>query len=637
MRFPFVAAATLIFIPPAFGQRADDNALAAAEDAFGMTVGTETIGLYSADEVRGFSAIDAGNARLDGLYFDLQTDLTDHLIDSSAMRVGISSQGYPLPAPTGIVDYKLRRPGEKRLISALVSYGEYDSRIVSIDAQLPVLKDKLSVGLGGSLGSIQPEYGAGLKDQQSAVILRWRPTDRIDVVPFWTRQLLDDDGPRPLIFVAGSYLPEKYLRGNYFGQSWTGTRSTGDTFGVLTEAKLSDAWALKAGVFRSIYASDHSFSELYRDAQPDGVARYEIVADPAQRYASTSGEVRLARSFVTETLQQSLQFAVRNRDQRRRYGGSDSLDLGLVRIGERRPIDRPDFHFGPEARDHVKQTTLGLAYSARWPARAEGSVGVQKVRYRKEVELPFPNETTLGKDDPTLFNAGGTVHVSEALSFYASYSRGLEEGGVAPASAVNKDAAPAIKTQQKDGGLKLALTPQVQVIAGVFDIRKPYYSVDGEGLYRKLADQSHRGVELSVSGQVSPRANVAVGAVLMRPRVEGELVDSGEIGDKPVGQTSRSVIANAEYRFAAIQGLSVDTNIVSYGSRVASSDNSLEIPSRTVVGIGARHRFTMGRAQATIRLHVGNVFNNYGWRTNASGVFEPNAQRSFYAEFAADF
>jgi hypothetical protein len=45
----------------------------------------------------------------------------------------------------------------------------------------------------------------------------------------------------------------------------------------------------------------------------------------------------------------------------------------------------------------------------------------------------------------------------------------------------------------------------------------------------------------------------------------------------------------------------------------------------------------MGRAQATIRLHVGNVFNNYGWRTNASGVFEPNAQRSFYAEFAADF
>src|SRR5690349_24230844 len=116
MRRFTLAAATLTVMAPAFAQRADDNALQQAQDAFGTTVGIETIGLYAPEEVRGFSALDAGNERLDGLYFDLQTPLTDHLIDSTAMRVGISSQGYPLPAPTGIVDYRLRRPGDRRVI-----------------------------------------------------------------------------------------------------------------------------------------------------------------------------------------------------------------------------------------------------------------------------------------------------------------------------------------------------------------------------------------------------------------------------------------------------------------------------------------------------------------------------------------
>ena len=56
-------------------QRADDNAVKSADDAFGNSVGNENIGLYSPFEVRGFSAVDAGNVRLDGLYFDRQTDV----------------------------------------------------------------------------------------------------------------------------------------------------------------------------------------------------------------------------------------------------------------------------------------------------------------------------------------------------------------------------------------------------------------------------------------------------------------------------------------------------------------------------------------------------------------------------------
>ena len=56
------------FITPAVAQRTGENAVTSADDAFGTSVGNETIGLYSTDEVRGFSPVAAGNIRIDGLY-----------------------------------------------------------------------------------------------------------------------------------------------------------------------------------------------------------------------------------------------------------------------------------------------------------------------------------------------------------------------------------------------------------------------------------------------------------------------------------------------------------------------------------------------------------------------------------------
>src|ERR1041384_7411199 len=55
---------------PALGQRAEENAVTSAEDAFGTTIGRESIGLYSEDDVRGFSPASAGNVRIEGLFFD---------------------------------------------------------------------------------------------------------------------------------------------------------------------------------------------------------------------------------------------------------------------------------------------------------------------------------------------------------------------------------------------------------------------------------------------------------------------------------------------------------------------------------------------------------------------------------------
>ena len=54
----------------ALAQRAQENAVSSADDAFGSSVGLESTGIYSEQDTRGFSPSKAGNARIDGVYYD---------------------------------------------------------------------------------------------------------------------------------------------------------------------------------------------------------------------------------------------------------------------------------------------------------------------------------------------------------------------------------------------------------------------------------------------------------------------------------------------------------------------------------------------------------------------------------------
>jgi iron complex outermembrane receptor protein len=622
----------------AHAQRADDNAVKSADDAFGNSVGNENIGLYSPFEVRGFSAVDAGNVRLDGLYFDRQTDPITLLVPSSTMRVGISAQGYLLPAPTGIVDYQLARAGEKARISPVAGYGPFDSLFVDIETEMPIVAGKLGIAGGVSYFEDAFENGSDERGWSVAAAPRWRPTDSIEIIPFYSRTTIEDSEAQPLIFVAGPHLPPQIERAHFFGQSWADNASVGENYGAVANVGFGQDWTINAGIFRSQFQADASFADLFLDTTPQGLANRVMVADRNQKFGSTSGEVRVGKRFVSGKRYHALYYSLRGRDQQRRYGGSDFADLGIARIGEHVEAPQPQFEFGPQTRDEVTQWTHAVAYRGRWSEHIEVTAGLQKTRYEKEVTEPDALAPQLGKDDPWLYNAGLALYQSEKLAWYASYSTGLEEGGVAPENAANKNAAPpAIRTKQWDAGLRYALTPALKVVAGVFDIQKPYYGLDDANVFRELGEERHRGIELSLAGQVVEGLNVVIGTVLMEPRVSGEEVTNGTIGKVPVGQTERFTVGSAEYQLPWMPSFSVSATVQSVDDRMASSDNQLSIPARSVLDLGARYRFKIGGAPATLRLSLGNVFDKFGWRTNSSEVFVTNAPRRISITLAADF
>src|SRR6185503_162275 len=92
----------------ALAQRADANVVAEAEDAFGLSLSGQSVGLYNSRNIRNSDPVQLGNLRLDGLYFDRQGAFTTQLIGSTAIRVGGTIIELPFPAPAGIVDFRIR-------------------------------------------------------------------------------------------------------------------------------------------------------------------------------------------------------------------------------------------------------------------------------------------------------------------------------------------------------------------------------------------------------------------------------------------------------------------------------------------------------------------------------------------------
>ena len=145
------ALALLAMSGTAHAQRASENAVASADDAFGSTVGMETTGIYTEFDTRGFSPGMAGNVRLDGIYIDLVNVLAGRVRAGTAVRVGFSAEEYPFHAPTGIVDHKSRPFPEELGFSPAFNSTGFGGYIAESDFRLPVIAEHLS--LTGGTGS----------------------------------------------------------------------------------------------------------------------------------------------------------------------------------------------------------------------------------------------------------------------------------------------------------------------------------------------------------------------------------------------------------------------------------------------------------------------------------------------------
>ncbi len=643
----FFAAPALAQVPPdpapeipapvaltAAGTRAAENAVRQAGDAFGTTIGQEEIGLYSSDEVRGFSPQVAGNVRIAGLYFDKVFFPSDRISGSSVIRVGPTVFGSPFPSPTGIVDLGLRVPGDKAAASLLVGVDTFGSRTIEADMALP-LSDSLSLGIGGAID--HDHAGDGTRDYyyEGAAIVRWRPAPGVEIVPFVSLAYTPFHEAATIYVPQGDALPPRLPRGFWNGPAWQRTRETELDAGVVANWAIGGGWSLKAGLFRSVVDYHADYTNLLVDVRPDGSARHEVLADPPLLFASTSGEVRLSRLWLDGPRTHQVHLALRGRSADRRFGGAATIDLGATTLTTPNTTPQPAFAFTAQEQDRVRQWTLGLGYEGRWDGIGELSLGLQRSDYRKRIGLPDAPPVATDAT-PLLYNANIAINLSSRLAAYGGHVTGLEESGVAPENAVNRnEALPAIRTRQFDAGLRWRPVDDIRLVAGVFEVSKPYYNLDATGRFRALGNVRNRGIEASVSGPVTRHLTVVAGTVLLWPKVDADGVAG--VGPRPVGAVSRRFAFNADWRPPQAPGLSLDLAVNHQSAQTATVSNLTEIPAQTFVDVGGRYGFKLGDKAATVRVQVENLFGLQGYELYGAGAYRPIWGRAARGYLTVDF
>lgn len=621
---------------PAMAQRTDENAVKSAEDAFGVTVGHESLGIYSADNIRGFSPGVAGNFRMEGMYFDVQAPVSGRVVAGATLRVGPAAQGQSFPAPTGVVDYVLRDSGNDYAASVVLDLDAYGSVGGELDMQLPIVTDHLSTAIGTAVRRDHFGNGGHVRSFSWGMVPRWRPAPEVEVTGFWGHIKRSDETTQGIYLAQGDFLPGRIRRGKFPGPDWVLNENVYDNYGVVSKAILG-SWTIRAGLFRSEVRSGVGYLNLVALDTPTTGERI-VAAFPAVDQASTSGELRVSREFAEGVRRHLFTVSMRGREVKNRNGDGDQAEFGSFDINARIAPPRPDFARGAITQDGVRHKTGAFAYSLAWQGLGELTLGAQRSRYVKNVR---PEGQAQSRRVTQLWLPSMSIAspLSDRISVYGSYVKGLEDAGSSPSYAANaNEILPAIRTSQWDAGVKWTPFQNATVIMGYFNVAKPYLALDQADIYRSIGHERHQGAELSLTAQVNDRLTIVTGAVMGRPRVSKSPLTNEVIGKRPVGQSDFSGQFNVDYSLPFVaEGLSVD-GYASYQSRQAGTvDNAVMIDGYATFGVGGRYQWKWGKTPLTLRVQMGNIFNAYSYYAAGSGVYLPIDQRSASAYLVVDF
>jgi iron complex outermembrane recepter protein len=625
----------------AHAQRAAENAVASADDAFGSSVGLETTGIYNDRDTRGFGPAEAGNARIDGIYYDPVGNLSGRLREANLIRVGFSAEDYPFNAPTGIADYRFRRFPKEQGISVGAHRAAFGGDILDLDVRLLLLGGKLAI-TGGPAHAYLPQTDGAENHSWGWTFRPILRTGGVEFAPFVARAWFTGEHTHPLVVVSSGPVPELPRQRVYLGQKWARGHNDADHYGATLKASITPALSLRAGLFRSVSKRHERYTEIFSIIGTSPLANHLLIADPRQDVSATSGEALFALRLGSGRWSHRLLAGFRARDRRTDSGGSDIRNFGTVRLGDLDPEPEPVFGFGRVNAGRVQQSALMLGYFGKLDGLGHVNLGVQKARYRGSQRDGRTGLTTTQRDAPWLYNAVVSAELAPRLSAYLGTERGLEDSGVAPENALNRaEQLPATRTRQFEGGLRWKLG-KMQAVVSAFEITKAYFSYDLSRRFVRSGSVRHRGVEGSLSGQVGKRLSMVAGAVLIAPRVSGSAVTAGIVGKRATGTPGLRGRLDLNYRTDLMGGLTPTLAANYLGRRAVTSapvagGHQTMLPGSTTIDIGARQQFKIGKVPASVRAVLNNALDKKAWRVAAANTLFPDERRRFTLTMTADF
>ncbi len=281
------------------------------------------------------------------------------------------------------------------------------------------------------------------------------------------------------------------------------------------------------------------------------------------------------------------------------------------------------------------QSFIGLRVS-RLNRSSEQSDGSEAVSIEQTVSTPW---------------AGLAWTPAAGTTLYASWGQGVELEAVPnkPALFANPgQVLPALKSEQTEIGIKWQAHARLLLTAAAFSIDKPY----ADDLPGTVADPlplrvagaktaRHRGFELTAGGRVDSALSLQA-SLMALDAVYTQAIDPALIGQRVTNVPRYKGALFADYKIAAVTGLSINALASFEGSKTVTTDGSVELPRAWQLDAGGSYQQRLAGHVTTWRLNVENVTNRSYWReaptTDWGGIYLfPSTPRTVRVSATVEF
>lgn len=235
---------------------------------------------------------------------------------------------------------------------------------------------------------------------------------------------------------------------------------------------------------------------------------------------------------------------------------------------------------------------------------------------------------------------GLVVKPLQNLSLYGNYIEALQQGSIAPTTAVNAGQVfPPVIGRQYEVGAKYDLGV-VGLGLAAFDITQPSAFTD-PATRRFAVDglQRNQGLEFTAFGEPLPGFRLLGGVTLLDGRLErtaGGLTDGRTAPGVPDVQLN--LYGEYDLPFALARGLTLTGRVIHTGAQVYDTANTQTIPDWTRFDLGARYAWEREPGQPiTLRVSVENVADLRYWAATGRGFLTPGAPRTYLLSATFDF
>ena len=619
--------------------------LDALRNTAGVSPSQVSTTVYSNIAIRGINVENRSNYRLDGVLPTVNLiDLP--LEDKERVEVlkGASALYYGFTTPAGIVNLTMKRPTPQPYLATAVFGNAYGALGGHIDAS------NTWGALGIRINAVYGSVDSGIDSTRGtrsllAGAFDLRPSDRL-LITLDAEHILktvNEPGifrylhvpaPTPANLYPALQLPPLLDPMINFAPGWALNRAEENNLLTSATWKVSPAWEISVSYgFSHLVRDRHATSIDLNTYGPgtDGSGLLTISLQPGAMFDNSNYRAELAGAFdIGFTRHQFLLGASQNiRDSFNSTTFSATCpgatpDAPRVECSQNifHPVPIPETTFPPRTGTQARINDIGYYLFDRIELAPWLHLlgGVRKVDYTET--NPSAHAVTFHAS-PWPLSYGAILKPLPWMSIYGTYIEGLESTSPAPLVAVNAgEMLPATDSRQYEGGIKIEPEPGLLIQGAYFDIERGSAFLNGANVYVLDGRARFRGVEMSVTGELTPTWSVYL---------SGQLLDAKQVSGAPtvittnpttgavtvvptvVGRTiedapSRTLSLASEYRFSGVlKGFSANGGAYYISDRAVNQFNQAFIPGYTLFDVGGAYERAWAASIVTFRLEAENV------------------------------